>query len=266
MHKEQRQRAFEAVERATELPMLVLALAMIPLIVVPLVMDLSSSADQALFAANWFIWAAFAAELVAKTYLAPDRRRYLITHWFDVLIVVIPFLRPLRIVRSLQALRLLQTVRLVAVLSRSLGSTRRLMTQHGLQYMLLSALVFVIGSAGAVALLERSAEGEIGGFDNALWWAIVTVTTVGYGDTVPTTTEARAIAAMLMLVGVGLFGVLTANIAAFFVESHEEDVSGPELESLRAQLTRIEHQLANLNRTMPANTVTGGQEEQSVDS
>ena len=75
-----RQRLFETVERVTEIPMLVLAAAMLPVIVVPLIVDLSSSAAVAFNGVSWAIWTVFASELVLKTYLSPDRRRYLITH------------------------------------------------------------------------------------------------------------------------------------------------------------------------------------------
>ena len=94
MDLERGTRLYDRVDRASELPMLVLAAAMLPLILIPLLIDLSAGAEAAFWTANWLIWAAFAAELGLKTYLAPSRRQYLVQHWFDVLIVVIPFLRP----------------------------------------------------------------------------------------------------------------------------------------------------------------------------
>ena len=90
-------------------------------------------------------------------------------------------------------------------------------------------------SALLVTIFERSANGSIQGFGDALWWAATTVTTVGYGDKYPLTAEGRAVAVFLMIVGIAIFGVLTAGIAAYFVESEsEKDVSNREL------LTKIE--------------------------
>jgi hypothetical protein len=106
MNTEWRKRAFEAFERATELPMLALSLAIIPLLVVPWVADLPKTLDTTFVALDCSIWAAFALELAVKTYLVERRRDYLVRHWFDVLIVALPFLRPLRVVRSARALRL----------------------------------------------------------------------------------------------------------------------------------------------------------------
>ena len=81
MDIDRRRKMFKRVEEATEIPMLILALLMIPLIVLPLSMNLSSTLDQIFIAANWVVWAAFAVELILKTYLSPNRRRYLLTHW-----------------------------------------------------------------------------------------------------------------------------------------------------------------------------------------
>ena len=151
MDLERRARLYERVERATELPLLILAAAMLPLIVIPLAFDLSSSVERAFLAANWFIWAVFAVELVVKTYLAPERRRYLVRHWFDVLIVVIPFLRPLRIVRSARALRLL---RLVAFLSRVGLTWGQVFGRRGLGLR--------AGTGAVVGVRDRGAGGDRG--------------------------------------------------------------------------------------------------------
>src|SRR4051794_31901627 len=85
-----RAEAFEAVERATDLPMIVLSLAIIPLLVAPYFADFPPSVDRTFFAIDWLIWAIFAMELTVKTYLAPRRLRYLINNWFDVAFVVLP--------------------------------------------------------------------------------------------------------------------------------------------------------------------------------
>ena len=86
MEIERRQRAFHAVDRSTELPMLILSVVMVPLILAPLLLDLSAGLEDAFLVADWAIWAVFALELGVKTYLAPERAAYLRGHWFDVLI------------------------------------------------------------------------------------------------------------------------------------------------------------------------------------
>src|SRR3972149_11556806 len=119
MDKERRSQLLEKFEQATELPLLLLAVAMIPLLVLPIATDLSAAADTTLLSVDWTIWAIFALELSVRTYLSERRVKYLVAHWYDVLIVALPFLRPLRIVRSARALRLLRGVRAFAFLSRA---------------------------------------------------------------------------------------------------------------------------------------------------
>ncbi len=226
--------------------MLVLSLGMIPLLVAPLLFELSNPAEDAVVVADWSIWAIFALELGLKTWLAPARRTYLRKHWFDVLIVVLPFLRPLRVIRSARALRLLRATRLTTFAARALHSTRSILAEHGLQYVLLVGVVVVLASAGLVTVFERGAGGTINDLDDGLWWAVTTITTVGYGDKVPVTPEGRGIAMFLMLLGVGLFGVITANLAAFLV-SPKEDKNAASIEELIEHVKLLEGKIEGLN-------------------
>lgn len=210
--------------------MLLLAVAMIPLLLIPLLIELSAGVDRTIIAIDWFIWSAFVFELGTKTYLAPARRRFLIHHWYDVLLVVLPFLRPLRIVRSARALRLLRAARLLTFITRVSKTTRVVLTRHRLDYTLAAAMTAIFASAAAVYYLERDVEGSIDHFGTALWWAIVTVTTVGYGDYSPSSPAGRGVAVLLMLIGIAVFGIVSANIAAFFI-SNEGDGDGEELVS-----------------------------------
>ena len=245
-----RQRLFETVERVTEIPMLVLAAAMIPVIVLPLAFDLSSGASTALNGVSLGIWAVFATELVVKTYLAPERRRYLITHWFDVLIVVIPFLRPLRVLRAVRLLRLLRLLQVAALLSRLSFSWVRLFGRHGLGYILLICSAAVIAIAAGVTIVEHTnPSASIEDFPTALWWAITTVTTVGYGDTAPITGPGRILGVLLMLVGISVFGIFAAGVAAFFVESDTEQRSNADLAD---EVRELRSQIADLRNDLTA--------------
>ncbi len=79
-------------------------------------------------------------------------------------------------------------------------------------------------AAVQITISERSVEGSnIKTFGDGLWWAVTTVTTVGYGDRFPTTTEGRILAVMLMLVGISLVGVITASVASWFVRLSQEE-------------------------------------------
>jgi voltage-gated potassium channel len=236
--------AFDRFSAAVELPMMVLAVAWLPLIVVPLFVRLHGAAASSVAVADYTIWALFAVEYAVKLWLAPQRLDFVRHHKLDLAMVAIPMLRPLR------ALRVLRLLRASTVLGDSLTRARQLFTHKGLHYALFAAALMVFAAAGLEVLFERHTAGpaSIHTYGQALWWAIVTVTTVGYGDRVPQTPAGQGVAVVLMLVGVGLVGVLTATIASFFVAEDQSDVAG-EVRSIREQLDRIESVLATLTAT-----------------
>ncbi|MCA1710017.1 MAG: potassium channel family protein [Actinobacteria bacterium] len=245
MDKDRRQSALERFDSAVELPLLVLALAMVPLLVLPLVLDLPSGVEASFVALDWFIWAAFAFEYLVRLVLSDRRWRFIRRQWPDLLIIVLPFLRPLRIVRSARALRLLRLGRLVSVLSKAGQQGQRLLVRHKLHYAVLITMVVVVGAAGLGLAAEEGGGGSIDSFGDALWWAVTTVTTVGYGDMFPVTPAGRGVGAFLMVAGIALFGVLTANVAAFFIEeSQDTDPIVERLDELLHRLEQLERRLA----------------------
>jgi len=243
MDRNRRQELLERVEKLTELPLLVLALAMIPLVVLPFVADLSPEIEETFLALDWFIWATFAADLGVRTYLSDARLRYLRRNWLDVVIVVLPMLRPLRVLRATRllrgarAFRLISLVRAAAAAARSLTSLRNAL---GMRPVLGVALALILSCAGVMTLVERGADGStIHGFGDALWWAVSTVSTVGYGDAVPRTMAGRGIAYVLILLGVAIFSLVTANLASFFVEQ-EQRLEGDKLDEVLQRLESLE--------------------------
>ncbi len=244
--RERRARLLQRFEEATEWPLLFLALLMIPLLGVPLALDIDSDTDLAIEGVSYIIWAVFAIELSIRTFLSEKRVRYLIRHWYDVLIVVVPFLRPLRIARSARAARLLKLGRLMPFVARIWTSTQSLMRHRGLQWIVLGGVLLVFAGAGAVLAFENQAGGGLDDYGASLWWAMATVTTVGYGDTVPVTPEGRGVAVLLMLVGIAFFTWVTANIAAFLVEFGGGEVQGVTTHDLMAKLEEMEAEIKAL--------------------
>ena len=227
--------ALERFERQTAVPVLVLSLAMIPLLAAPRFLDLTASQEAALHALDWFIWSLFVVEYVVRLVLAPERWKFIRTHPIDLLLVLVPVFRPLRVLRVFRALRV------VIVLLRVLGAVRGVLTRHKLHYALAIGLVAVFGGAGMVFEAERGAEdASILSFPDALWWAATTVTTVGYGDMTPTTPIGRGVAVVLMLLGIGLFGLLAGTLASYFVSKDETEAQP---RSIDERLARIERAL-----------------------
>lgn len=235
-----RQAALERFERAVELPLLVLALAMVPLLVLPLLVDLPSALETTLFAIDWLIWAAFAFEYVVRLVLTTSRWQFVRTEWASLLIIALPFLRPLRVVRSARAIRLLRLGRLVSLLNAVTLKAKKLLVRHHLHYALLVTVVVVLGAAALALMVEEGHGGTINTFSDALWWSVSTASTAGYGDTFPVTAAGRGIAAFLMIAGIALFGVLTANIAAFFVEQNQDEELDPVVRKLDEVLRRLD--------------------------
>lgn len=154
--------------------------------------------------------------------------------------------------RSARALRVLRLARVGAALGKLGHDGRRLLVRHHLHYALLVIGMVIVGAASVALLAEDGGGGSIDSFDDALWWAVSTVTTVGYGDIFPVTPAGRGVAAFLMVTGIALFGVLTANLTTFFVERgdavHTDDVAGDDqvvarLDELLRRIDLLERRL-----------------------
>lgn len=163
-----------------------------------------------LTAASWTVWLAFAGDFLVRVVLADRRWEYARRHWYDVVLIVLPMLRPLRLLRLMAFAR---------ILNRSAASS---LVGRVSTYAVGVALVAMALAAIAVLDVEQDAKGaNITTFGDALWWSATTVTTVGYGDRFPVTTQGRAIAVGLMVVGIAMVGAVTASVAAWMVAQVE---------------------------------------------
>lgn len=232
----------ERFVKALEWPMACLALAVIP----ALLLDDGASTPQIHLVAtaiNWVVWLAFCAEFVGRLTLARDRSRFVRRSWFDLLIIAVspPFGVPesLQGVRAVRALRLLRLVRAFAFLTIGVRASKRALRHRKFHYVLVvTSAVMLLGAVG-LYVVERQQNEAITSFGDAIWWAVTTTTTVGYGDIYPKTGEGRLIAVLLMLTGIGVIGVFTATIASFFFMEEESS----ELEEIKQQLNTIQSKL-----------------------
>lgn len=146
--------------------------------------------------------------------------------------IAIPFLRPLRLLW------------LPIILTRLWRQSRQTLRQRMPAFIGITSLIVVLVAATLMFVAEQGSGGPIASFADAIWWTLTTVTTVGYGDTYPVTVLGRGVAVFLMLAGILLFGLLTANIAALFVEDEAADHQREMLTEIQQRLTRIEQLLA----------------------
>jgi voltage-gated potassium channel len=200
-------------EKRAEIPLLLLAIAFLVAYAWP-VLDprLDSDLRTTLDVASWTVWAAFIADFAARLRLADDRRAYALAHWYDVALILLPLLRPLRLLRLLAFAR---------VLNRSAAGSL-----VGRVSTYVAGIAVMALGLGALAILdaEQDADGaNIRTFGDALWWSATTVTTVGYGDHFPVTTTGRFVAVALMVVGIASIGAITAGVAAWLVAQVEAE-------------------------------------------
>ncbi|WP_081747580.1 potassium channel family protein [Arthrobacter sp. Br18] len=195
----------------------------------------------------WLVWACFLIDYVVNMLLAERRGRWFLRHLHELVVIVLPVLRPLRLLRLIPLLR---------VLNRSGGDALR---GHIVLYVVVS--MTVLGYAGALAVLDAEQDdpgANITTLGDALWWAMTTITSVGYGDYYPVTLAGRLVAAGLMIAGIGVLSAVTAAFASWLVENvtapaaakeqSQERAVGEELRNVSLQLDSLTAQLAGSHR------------------
>lgn len=168
------------------------------------------------FALTVLIWGLFVTELLVNLWLVRDRKRYLLHNWLSLLIIVLVF--PWNgysagwaaVIRSLRLLLLLR------VMSGLVLDVLTLLKRNKFGVVLLVYSVFVVVSGVIFAVLEDKS------ISDGIWYALVTVTTIGYGDVVPVTENGRLFGTVIIVFGVVLFSLVTANISAYLIGSEQK--------------------------------------------
>ena len=176
--------------------------------------------------ADWIVYGLFVVDYVVRFIMADSKKSFVKENIFDLL-AIIPFnsaFRAFRLVRFAKLLRLVKLLRVGAVSGRMLKRSERFLNTNGFKYVLIACAIAVVLSAVAMTYFEHMK------FLDALWWAFVTATTVGYGDLSPGSGIGRIIACVLMLVGIGLIGSLTSTITSFFLHSDKQGVSNDRID------------------------------------
>ncbi|WP_173921968.1 potassium channel family protein [Agromyces sp. Marseille-P2726] len=171
--------------------------------------DLPSWATTSIVVLLIVVWVAFIIDVVVRVLLTPRGARwsFIWRHPIDVLSAVIPLFRALRVVQLLREVPYLQR--------RTGAAVRTTIVTFALSY----ATVFVYFISLATLAAERDAPGAtITSFGDAVWWAVVTIATVGYGDMVPITIPGRLYAVILMAGGIAIVGVASATVISFINE------------------------------------------------
>lgn len=183
---------------------------------------------------DWVIWLGFLIELSVMLMVVTDRKRYLKENWMSIVIIIggLPAIWGAHAFYA-GAVRTLRLLVMFGILFKISRDIRAILARHHLGITLLICFVFLVISGMVISVLDPAFDGPIDG----IWWAWVTITTVGYGDIVPSTNEGRLFGGILILIGISMFSLLTASFSVFFIEKDEHQM----IERERQNLNRISH-------------------------
>jgi voltage-gated potassium channel len=198
----------------SEWPLMLLAVAFLVAYAWPILdTELPASVVLTCTVVTWLAWAAFAVDYAVRVALAaPDRRRYVLRHLHDLAVILLPLLRPLR---------LLRLVTVLGMLHRRAGSSLR--GRVAVYAVSATTLLTFVGALAMLDVERHAPDANITTFGDAVWWSAATITTVGYGDRFPTTGAGRVVALGLMLAGIALLGLVTATLASWIIEQVAEE-------------------------------------------
>jgi voltage-gated potassium channel len=180
------------------------------------VFNLPKEISRLLYYSDNLICVIFFYDFCFRFYKAENKLQFMRWGWIDLLSCVpaIEYFRAGRIIRLIRVLRIIRAFRST---KKFIHYIFRNKAQGALTTVSILAILLIIFSSIAILQVEKDPNSNIKTAEDAIWWAYVTITTVGYGDKYPVTTEGRLIACVLMTAGVGLFGTFTAYIASWFV-------------------------------------------------
>jgi voltage-gated potassium channel len=191
----------------------------------------------------WLVWLVFLVDYLVRFALASNKPRFVVRHLFDLLAVILPMVRQLRVLRLITVLNVLNK-RLAGKIRQRVG-------------IYVAGVTLLVGLCASLAVLDaerHSPNATITTFPDAAWWTLTTISTVGYGDRYPVTLEGRLVAALLMIGGIALLGVITGTIASWLVEklSGVEDSVVEAEQSVLLELRAVRAELAELRAELNA--------------
>ena len=190
-----------------------LAVVFVALAFVPV--KAGSGGEATIYAVEWLITGIFIAEFGSRLWASLSRPMYVRDHAVD-LVSCVP---PVRWLRWFRLLRLLRLVRAFAGVGRAMTHANRLARHRGLVWLLVAWSAVMLLCSTALYAAEFGINKTIAGPLDALWWGLTTMTTVGYGDVIPVTADGRIAAAVLMILGIGLYSAITAVLTSFLVSA-----------------------------------------------
>jgi len=209
-------------EKLTYLNLLIIILSIYVLLslLVDTFFTLPTQISKLLFTIDNGICVVFLLDFCLRFYRAENKLKFMRWGWIDLVssIPAVDILRAGRLIRLIRLLRVLRAFRSTRVLVNHVFRSR---VKGTMTIVSIISFLIIVSSSISILIVENVPESNIKTAEDAIWWAMTTVTTVGYGDRYPVTTEGRLIAVVLMITGVGLFGVFTGYVSSVFVRERK---------------------------------------------
>ena len=200
---------------------LILSVYVLISLLVSVIFELSEELSILLGYIDNFICIVFLIDFWIRFKKADNKLEFMKCGWID-LIASIPFLdfaRAGRVIRLIRLVRVFRALKSTKLIYEHIAQNKK---QSVLTSVALISILMIIFSSIAILQFERDINSNIKTAEDAIWWSYVTITTVGYGDKYPITTEGRIIGAILMTTGVGIFGTFTALVSSWFMQKNED--------------------------------------------
>ena len=240
--------SFQKAEKFFEVPVMVSVLMLIPVLVIEYTQQ---TLEPVALYLNWGIWTVFLVEYVVLFYFSKNKIEFIKSHKIELSIIIFSFpivpeglessgfLRFARLPRLLNGLRFF---RLAALLNRFASTVKSIFNSKGLRFIVYATIGIVL----FFGFLFYISEPAVQTYSDGLWWALVTITTVGYGDITPLTNLGRIIASALMIMGIGFIATITAAVSSYFISSFgDRDIT---MNDLAKKLDKLEVEIQYLKK------------------
>jgi voltage-gated potassium channel len=221
----------QKLENMFEIPMIIFGLLVIPVLYIQLT-STNPTLRMFAFIVDILIWLAFVIEYVAEISVTKDKKEYAKQNWLNLFIILVSPPLPLRALQGFEGLRIIRVLRVLrvfVVLGRGTKGFKKFYAKNSVNYVIYLTVILIFICGFIFSIFEKGKS-----LFDGIWWAIETVSTVGYGDIAPLTTGGRTIGIILIFLGIGFMSMLTAAISAYFVEKDANQDTKQILEKLES--------------------------------